>query len=82
MFLIRTVVVKYIENQRFLVNEIFLYLNLKTLKNLCNQKCSLSIDELKSKGWDFFSLKWLSYYNSKSDVSVVIKNAVPNKNSL
>jgi len=81
MFLIRTVSVKYIENQNFLVNEIFLYLNLKFLKNFCNQKSSLSIEELKSKGSDFFSLKWSSYYNYKSDVSVVIRNTVPNTNT-
>ena len=81
MFLIRTVYVKYIENERFLVNEIFLNLNLKILKNFWNKKCSSSIEELKSKGSDFFNLKQLSYFDYTNDISVVIRNTVPNTNT-
>jgi hypothetical protein len=45
MFLRRIDYVKFIENERFLVNEVFPYQNFKILKYFWNKKCSLSMRE-------------------------------------
>ncbi len=50
MFLKRTVYIKYIEKNFFLVNEYFFYLNLKIVLCFRHKKCSLIDVALTSRG--------------------------------
>jgi hypothetical protein len=69
MFLIRTDHVKYIEKQNFLLNGLFLCLNLKISFRVRIEKCSLTDGTLTSSGWSQTDLS----YRTLSTINVSVQ---------
>jgi hypothetical protein len=69
MFLIRTDHVKYIEKQNFLLNGLFLCLNLKISFRVRIEKCSLTDGTLTSSGWSQTGLS----YRTLSTINVSVQ---------
>ncbi len=69
MFLIRTDHVKYIEKQNFLLNGLFLCLNLKISFHVRNEKCSLTDGMLTSSGWSQTDLT----YRTLSPINISVQ---------